>query len=145
VQKPGYYAIRDRLENEQRQTEENSEAIMQFPEEAIVVFEGAPPARRSGEETVSPVYALQPGDGLAVPTGQVFIRFAEGDRVEAHRAELEQAGYEIVEILDYAPQAAWLRPQSGQIAAGLNNLERLTAIANVERVEPQLLMERGKR
>jgi hypothetical protein len=80
-----------------------------------------------------------------VPTGQIFIRFRQGETVAAHRAELEQAGCVIVQELDYAPEAAWLRARSGRIAEALDGVSRLRAMADVESVEPQLLMRRVHR
>ena len=76
------------------------------------------------------------------PTGRVLVRFAAGDRVEAHREELAAAGYELDAALGFAPQAGYVRPAAGGAAAGL---DRLRAIPGVEHVEPEVLMERGAR
>jgi hypothetical protein len=92
-----------------------------------------------------PVYALQPGGTPAVPTGQVFIRFKENVAVEARRREIERAGYEIAQSLEYAPHAAWLRARSGEIADALINIPNLEKIDDVENVEPQMLMQRASR
>ncbi|HEV3468494.1 MAG TPA: hypothetical protein VG148_04180 [Pyrinomonadaceae bacterium] len=92
-----------------------------------------------------PVYALRPGGAQAVPTGRVFIRFGEGVAVGERRREIEQAGYEIAQALDYAPHAAWLRARSGRIADALKGVEALGKIAGVENVEPQMLMPRAYR
>jgi hypothetical protein len=91
------------------------------------------------------VYA-QPGTGaLAVPTGQLFIRFRPGESAQAHRAALEQAGCRIAAVPDHAPEAAWLRARRGGLAEALGCVARLRQLEGVASVEPQLLMARGQR
>ena len=65
--------------------------------------------------------------------------------LEERRAEIEAAGYEMAQALDYAPHAAWVRARSGRIADALNGLRRLEAIPDVENVEPQMLTPRAAR
>jgi hypothetical protein len=138
VQKPGYFALHgEPLPREK--------VVLIFEPERIAVLPGAPSAPLAPTQSVSPVYAPQGSDSLAVPTGQLFIRFRQGETVAAHRAELEQAGCVIVQELDYAPEAAWLRARSGRIAEALDRVSRLRAMADVESVEPQLLMRRVHR
>jgi hypothetical protein len=74
------------------------------------------------------------------PTGRVLVRFAAGDRIEAHREELRAAGYELDAPLGFAPQAGYVRPATRE--AGL---DRLRAISGVEHVEPEVLIERSAR
>jgi hypothetical protein len=76
------------------------------------------------------------------PTGRVLVRFRAGDRVDAHRDELLAAGYELDAPLGFAPQAGYVRPVGGDVAAGL---DRLRAIPGMEHVEPEVLMERSSR
>lgn len=83
-----------------------------------------------------------PPTGPTGPTGRVLVRFAAGDRVEAHRDELRAAGYELEAPLGFAPQAGYVRAAGGDAAAGL---DRLRAIPGVEHVEPEVLMQRGAR
>ena len=99
----------------------------------------------AGAGTIGPVYRRMPGGGLVVPTGRVLVRFAEGEAAEGHRAELADAGYEIEEVLSYAPHAAWLRACSGDIGDTLAQLDRLAAQPGVENVEPQMLGEVSRR
>ena len=101
-----------------------------------------PPA---GQGAIGPVYRRMPGGGLVVPTGRVLVRFAEGEPAEAHRAELADAGYEIEEVLSYAPHAAWLRACSGDIGDTLAQLDCLRAQPGIENVEPQMLGEVSRR
>jgi len=126
-------------------------AVLQLNDGAIAVFQGEPDESEnairlaSTTGTLGPIYTLQADGTLAVPTGLVFIRFVEGVEVESHREAIKQAGYEIAQSLSYAPQAAWLRAQSGNILDALVGISKLEAIPNVENVEPQMLMERVQR
>ena len=138
TRKPGYYAIHY---NQPKTLVKG--AILQLNDGKIAVFPGEP--NQSEQGTLSPIYTLQPNGSLAVPTGLIFIRFAESVDVKSQREVINRAGYEIVESLPYAPHSAWLRAQSGNIADAIAGISRLEAIADVENVEPQMLMERGLR
>lgn len=111
----------------------------------IEVFRGEAAERQraasSGE--IGPVYALQPGGTPVVPTGRVFIRFKDNVPVGERLREIELAGYEIAQKIDYAPHAAWLQVRSGKIADSLKGIPSLEKITDVENVEPQMLMQRA--
>lgn len=94
--------------------------------------------------SITAVYELPPGR-LVVPTGRVFVRFGEDVAPEARSAELKRAGYRIAMTLAYAPNAAWLEANDGQVATALSNIERLEAMTGVVNVEPQLLAPRRQR
>ncbi|MEH2012371.1 hypothetical protein [Nostoc sp.] len=145
TRKPGYYAIHY---NQPKTVA--SGAILQLNDGAMsttgyayAVFPGEPNQSKQG--TLSPIYTLQPNGSLAVPTGLVFIRFAEGVDVESQREVINRVGYEVAQSLDYAPHAAWLRAQSGNIADAIAGIPQLEAIPKVENIEPQMLMEKGLR
>jgi hypothetical protein len=127
----------------------SKEAIASISERGrlIEVFPGKLNKRnhRSRRGQLGPVYAAQPGGTTAVPTGQIFIRFKDGVQVEDRRTQIEQAGYEITQRVEYAPQAAWLQSRSGEIADALAGIQALEKIADVENVEPQMLMQRSLR
>jgi hypothetical protein len=91
------------------------------------------------------VYRRVDGGGIAVPTGSVLVRFAEGEPVERHRRALEGAGFELVESLAYAPHAGWVRAADGTIVDALVGLSRLEDLPGIENVEPQMLSERRPR
>jgi hypothetical protein len=93
------------------------------------------------EGVLGPVYRQIPGGRLVVPTGRVLVRFAEGDSAAEHEADLSRAGFRLEEVLVYAPQAAWVRAESGGVVGALNDLGRLAAVAGVEHLEPQLISE----
>lgn len=135
VRAPGRYAV--------RQGEGQPEAPgaeMTFAREGIAVFRGEP-----GAATHTPVYRLQPDGPLAVPTGKIFLRFKEGLEAASRRKEIERAGYEIIETPPYAPSGAWVRAPGGDVARSLSNIKALEKLADVENVEPQMLVERAQR
>jgi hypothetical protein len=89
TRKSGYYAI-----HYNQPSKVPSGAILQLNEGAIAVFPGEPNQSEQGK--VSPIYTVQPNGSLAIPTGLVFIRFAEGVNVESQREVINRAGYEVV-------------------------------------------------
>lgn len=93
------------------------------------------------KDVLGPVYRQVPGGALAVPTGRVFVRFAEGISAAEHEADLQRAGFRLEEVSAYAPNAAWVRAASGEIVAALGNLDRLATVPGVEHLEPQLITE----
>ncbi len=122
----------------------------------IAVFQGEAPGKASGDrrtaspantsqplaEQITPVYATD--NGLAaVPTGQVFVRFADGVDARDRANQLQAAGYTTVKVLDFAPQGAWVK--AGSIAESLDQLQSLEGLESVEAIEPQMLMERALR
>lgn len=114
---------------------------------SIAIFAGEPPAidDTANTDALSPVYTVQGSGTLAVPTGMVFIRFAESVDIASQQAAINQAGYEVAQTLAYAPHAGWLRAKTGKIADALTGISQLATIPNVENVEPQMLMERQLR
>jgi hypothetical protein len=115
---------------------------------------GAPPPRIA-VSTVAPdqryelvgdlVYRRVPGGETVVPTGRVFVRFAEGDTPQHHERELRDAGFVVAEVPGYAPHAAWLTHASGDVAAALRNLPALDRMPEIIHVEPQMIGERASR
>jgi hypothetical protein len=93
----------------------------------------------------TPVYALQPGGRLAVPTGRVFVRLAPDQRFQDHAESFRKAGYDVIEAVPYAPNAGWLRSAGSSIAGALTGLPALTRIRGVENVEPEMLAEAARK
>jgi hypothetical protein len=93
---------------------------------------------------VTAVYAQKAGP-IAVPTGEVFVRFAEDVRAEARLEELSNAGYEVAKIPSYAPNAAWVRAQGGDVADSLRNIAALRRLPGVQNVEAQMAVELTRR
>ncbi|MCI0390702.1 MAG: hypothetical protein MOB07_18300 [Acidobacteria bacterium] len=143
---PDQYAVH-RQGSRETLPSEGATTVMSEGETTIEVFRGDANERRQGASpgAVGPVYALQPGGTPAIPTGRVFIRFKEGVAVEERIREIEQAGYEIAQTIEYAPHASWLRARSNEIADALAGIRALEKIADVENVEPQMLMRRASR
>ena len=142
VQQSGYYA----LHNLQSETEASG-AVTTLNDGMIAIFSGTPQTSRSSapDVVISPVYALQPGGSLAVPTGLVFLRFKEGVAATSKQADIQAAGYTIDNIPPYAPHTAWVRSQSNNIADSLSGVDRLEQISDLENIEPQMLMQRALR
>jgi hypothetical protein len=142
LRQSGYYAVHQRPRDLPAPGAE-----LLLDDGAIAIFRGEPDeagaVSRAG--SLSPVYGLQPSGLPAVPTGRVFVRFAEDVQAESRRQEISRAGYELVESLSYAPQAAWLQSRSGDIADALAGIPRLEQLPDVENVEPQMLMESVRR
>ncbi len=55
------------------------------------------------------------------------------------------AGYDLEEVLSYAPQAGWASATSGSLADTLGQLHRLEAVPGIENVEVQMVGEVGRR
>jgi hypothetical protein len=114
---------------------------------AITICRGEPilPADQPTALTITPVYATDPHGPLAVPTGQIFIRFTPDIKIQDRRSSLAERGYTIVQIPSYAPHTAWIQSTNGDIATGLQNIVRLNDLPDVAHAEPQLLMQRKNR
>ncbi len=82
---------------------------------------------------------------MVVPTGRVFIRLEEGAHAESYADAFRKLGYVITQSLPYAPNAAWLAHEDGDVAAALRNIGALEKLPWVRNVEPQLLGTRAHR
>jgi hypothetical protein len=115
-----------------------ADVVWTLEAEGIAVLRGQPRSASIPVAAVTPVYA-RPSGPPAVPTGRVFVRFAENVRADLRRRQLSRAGWELVEAPAWAPHTAWVRPASGDIAAALAGLDALAALPDVARVEPEML------
>ncbi len=140
---PDHYAVHGPQPD--RPPAENPVLAMGEGEDRIEIFRGEAEKKNNAPGKIGPVYTLPPGGAPAVPTGRIFIRFKEKIPVEQRLQEIEQAGYEIVQRLEYAPHAAWLQARSGEIADALTDISALERIADVENVEPQMVLQRANR
>lgn len=123
-----------------------AEAVLVLDGGKVSVFRAAARRPRAGSgEAPGPVYRLEPGGALAVPTGLVLVRFREGALARECSADIARAGYEIASVLEYAPHAAWVRHATGGIEDSLRDLAALRALPGVVSVEPQMLMESRRR
>jgi hypothetical protein len=124
------------------------EALQIMEDGTIAVFSAQHFPSRSAEDTTlvaTPVYTLQPGNVMAVPTGRIFVRFYPNTIATDHSTTLEQAGYVIESSPPYAPHTAWVRSSSGNIAEALSNIPSLEAMPDIENVEPQMVIEHSLR
>jgi len=123
-----------------------SGAILDFAPEQISVYPIERLAEMSADASrVTPVYSLTKGGTLAVPTGLVFVRLAEDQKLADHANEFRNAGYEIARAMPHADNAGWLRAASSSMADSLAGLDRLAAIPGVENVEPQMLSQAARK
>jgi hypothetical protein len=132
VRARNFYALRD--------CDLETPVVFVLNDGEYAVIAGQPPG---DDARMSAVYEL--GALLAVPTGRIFVRFASGVDAAQKEAELRQAGYDIDQVVAYAPNAAWLRDAGDDAAAALSRLADLEHVVGVENVEPQLLMPRSHR
>jgi hypothetical protein len=134
-----FYAVRDAAPGGAK----NTVAVMRDDAYAtFAVYQGRP-RRGAAAKTARPVYSAGPEGPLAVPTGLVFVRLKENVRPGARRAQFAKAGFRIDRTLAYAPNAALLRASRGGVESALAGLEALRKVADVEHVEPQVLLERA--
>jgi hypothetical protein len=110
--------------------------VLALPETRVAVFSGSPAGRM-------PVYAMEPGGGLFVPTGTVWVRFAEGVDAASRAPDLEKIGFRIERSPKYAPNAAFVA--AAEPAAALSGLSALRALEGVEHVELQMLSAASSR
>lgn len=110
--------------------------LLAFPDARVAVFSGSRRGRM-------PVYASEPGGGLAIPTGTVWVRFADGVDAQSRAADLEQVGFRIERVPKYAPNGAFVK--AAEPALALTHLDDLRALEGVVLVEPQMLSQASSR
>lgn len=97
----------------------------------------------AGTELARAAYRTDPGGSPQVPSGKVFVRFAEGVRAQDRAKALAATGCRVESVPAYAPQAAWLAPAGDNPAQALSAIEKLEALPDMVNVEPQWLMARA--
>lgn len=109
----------------------------------IAVWRGAPPG---GDRAwrLGPVYGSDDGH-LAVPTGKVSVRFADGTDARSRADDLKRAGFRIESVPRFAPHTAWVSTEDDDIVRALCGVARLATLRDVVHVEPQLLLPRAAR
>jgi hypothetical protein len=100
-------------------------------------------APRKPKDTL-PVYARGSGSAVVVPTGRLFVRFADAIQATTRADELGRLGLRITQTLSYAPNAAWVESDRG-VGVALSSIEAVEKLADVQNVEPQLLGSRASR
>lgn len=139
VRQPALFAVHGSLPNYLK-----TDVELVLEENSITICRGepAPSADLPTSLKITPVYARDPHGPLAVPTGQIFLRFTPDVKTEERRGNLADHGYAIVHIPSYAPHTAWVQATNGDIATSLLNIEQLNGLPGLVNVEPQLLMPR---
>jgi hypothetical protein len=103
------------------------------------------PTEAHTDDDVIPVYSAGADGPLAVPTGRVFVRFADGIKAADRSASLQKLGLAIEKTLSYAPSAAWVTTVAGDATATLDHLAALEKLPDVTHVEPQMVMQRSEK
>lgn len=124
---------------------EGAQQVLNDGTVAIFIGSCGTRAERDKTTTLGPVYVLQPGGAVAVPTGLILLRFSNNVRAQSRAPELDKLGYDITEVLSYAPNCAWVRDAAGDISRGLGGISKLETLRNLENVEPQMLMHSPRR
>ena len=121
--------------------------IAMFRDRTLGVFDKASsPSKVLGPGVEpGPVYRLEPGGSIAVPTGRIHIRAAEGTDLRSLQEAFTKLGFRIADIPGWAPHTAWLEATSGSISTALANLGQLRDVAGLEHIEPEVLTSRADR
>ena len=137
-QRPDLYAVRNG---------EDADAVAVVPDSSTDRFHvykrGA--ERDAAIPSSLPVYAAGHSGPLAIATGRVLVRLADGTDAKTYGERFRSAGFDIDRLLSYAPHAAWLRPHGGDVADALGSLDALARLPGVVHVEPQLLLHRAEK
>ena len=142
TKQPGFYAVHGPLPNNLQTAVE-----LVLEDNTVTICRGEPAlsADLPTSLKITPVYALDPHGPLAIPTGQIFLRFTPDVKTDERRGNLADHGYTVVRIPSYAPHTAWVQATNGDIATSLLNIEQLNGLPGLVNVEPQLLMQRKNR
>jgi hypothetical protein len=88
--------------------------LVQRLDEDFAVFQGPASSSAMAKGNVSPVYRAQPSGMFAIPTGRLWVRFAEGIDATQKREMVEKAGFRFEESPPWAAHAAWVRAKVWQ-------------------------------
>jgi hypothetical protein len=121
------------------------ERIVQRLDDRFAIFQGQPSSGSIGEGDVLPVYRAQPSGMFAIPTGRLWVRFAEGIDATQMRERVEKAGCTLEELPPWAANSAWVRAGSGKVADALAAVPVLQKSPGVEYVEPQMLLPSARK
>ena len=119
-------------------------SVLRENDKSIGVFSDEP-GEAGTTGSLGPVYKMQNSETKAVPTGLVFVRFKTGVKAAERETDIRRAGFEIADLVEYAPEAAWVKDPSMEIAKALASISALEKLPDVENVEPQMLMPRVSR
>jgi hypothetical protein len=121
------------------------ERIVQRLDDRFAIFQAQPSSGSRTEGDVLPVYRAQPSGMFAIPTGRLWVRFAEGVDATQMRERVEKAGCTVEELPPWAANSAWVRASSGKVADALAAVPVLQKSTGVEYVEPQMLLPSARK
>src|SRR5215469_1779673 len=113
------------------------ERIVQRLDDRFAIFQGQPSSGSLGEGEILPVYRAQPSGMFAIPTGRLWVRFAQSIDATQMRERVEKAGCTLEELPPWAANSAWVRASSGEVEDALAAVPVLQKSPGVEYVEPE--------
>ncbi|PYK66779.1 MAG: hypothetical protein DME50_04510 [Verrucomicrobia bacterium] len=116
------------------------ERVVQRLDEGFAIFQVPASSSTVAEGSVLPVYRAQPSGMLAVATGRLWVRFAEGIDATQKREKVEKVGCSLEELPPWTARGAWVRASSGKAVDALAAAAVLAGLPGVEHVEPQMLL-----
>jgi hypothetical protein len=116
------------------------ERVVQMLDDRFAIFHVPAFSSAIPKEDVLPVYRAQPSGMLAVATGRLWVRFAEGIDATQMREKVEKVGCSLEELPPWTARGAWVRASSGKVADALAAAALLERLPGVEHVEPQILL-----
>lgn len=121
------------------------ERVVQRLDDRFAIFQVSAASRSIAEGDMLPVYRAQPSGMFAIPTGRLWVRFAEGIDAAKIREKVEKAGCSLEELPPWAANSAWVRASSGKVADALAAVPVLQKSPGVEYVEPQMLLPSARK
>jgi len=116
------------------------ERVVQKLDGAFTIFQVPASSSAIADRSILPVYRAQPSGMLAVATGRLWVRFAEGIDATQKREKVEKVGCSLEELPPWTASGAWVRASSGKVADALAASAVLQKLPGVEHVEPQMLL-----
>lgn len=116
------------------------ERVVQRLDDRFAIFHVPASSTSMAERDVLPVYRAQPSGTFAIPTGRLWVRFAEGIDATQKRELVEKVGCSLEELPPWTASGAWVRASSGKVADALAAAAVLQGLPGVEHVEPQMLL-----
>ena len=116
------------------------ERVVQRLDERLAIIQVPASSSAMPKGSVLPVYRAQPSGTFAIPTGRLWVRFAEGIDATQKRELVEKVGCSLEELPPWTASGAWVRASSGKVADALAAAAVLQGLPGVEHVEPQMLL-----
>lgn len=131
---PEFYARSSKVRRSPR------ERVVQKLDDRFAIFHVPASSGPTAGGDILPVYRAQPSGTFAIPTGRLWVRFAEGIDAAQKREKVDKVGCSLEELPAWTASGAWVRASSGKVADALAAVAVLQKLPGVEHVEPQMLL-----